>query len=190
MKLTGRISPDRPLIVVALREEAAYLDDRLPVLLTGIGKINAATALTRALMSGPKPSVVINLGTAGALRPGLAGAHEIGEVIQHDLDADLLCRMTGRQHAQPIRLAGPGAVLATGDVFVSDEQARERLADRADLVDMEGYAIAWAASVAGVPARLIKHVSDTAGDSASVTWPESVDRCAQDLAEWVSLNLV
>ena len=33
-------------------------------------------------------------------------------------------------------------VLATGDTFVTDEATRARLATRANLVDMEGYAVA------------------------------------------------
>src|SRR3712207_8189119 len=46
------------------------------------------------------------------------------------------------------------------------------LAQRAHLVDMEGYAVAYAASELGVPVRLVKHVSDNADDSA-LAW---VDR--------------
>ena len=43
MELQGTVRPDRPLLVVALDLEAAQLGDRLPVLLTGVGKVRAAT---------------------------------------------------------------------------------------------------------------------------------------------------
>ncbi|MFI6157055.1 nucleosidase [Kitasatospora sp. NPDC051170] len=187
MRLLGTIAPDRPLLVVAVREEAAYLDDSLPVLLTGIGKVNAAVALATVLAQGEKPSEVVNLGTAGALRPGLEGTHHIAQVIQHDLDTPALYALTGRNYGAPLVVSkGDGPVLATGDLFVSEEAARERLARHADLVDMEGYAVATVAHRAGVPVRLVKHVSDEAGDGAGHTWKESVDDCARHLADWVS----
>ncbi|WP_345709846.1 hypothetical protein [Kitasatospora paranensis] len=59
----------------------------------------------------------------------------------------------------------------------------------ADLVDMEGYAIATVAGRAGVPVRLVKHVSDEAGDGAARSWRESVDGCAKILAAWVDEHL-
>ncbi|WP_371479200.1 nucleosidase [Kitasatospora sp. NBC_00315] len=184
MRLLGTISPDRPLLVVAVQEEAAYLGEGLPVLLTGIGKINATAALATVLAGGDRPSEIVNLGTAGALRPGWAGTHEIGEVLQHDIDTPVLRALTGRTYGAPITVGEKGPTLATGDLFVSDPAARERLARSADLVDMEGYALATVAERAGVPIRLVKHVSDEAGAGADRTWRESVDTCARVLADW------
>jgi adenosylhomocysteine nucleosidase len=185
MRLLGTISPDRPLLVVAVREEAAHLDERLPVLLTGIGKVNAAVALATVLARGEKPSEVINLGTAGALRPGWEGIHHVVQVIQHDLNTEVLQTLTGRNYGAPLVVGkGDGPVLATGDLFVDSPAARERLAEHADLVDMEGYAVATVAHRAGVPVRLVKYVSDEAGDGAAHTWRESVDDCARHLADW------
>ncbi|MGA5822419.1 nucleosidase [Kitasatospora sp. NPDC094028] len=186
MRLLGTITPDRPLLVVAVREEAAHLDERLPVLLTGIGKVNAAASLATVLAGGEQPSEVINLGTAGALRPGWEGTHHVVQVIQHDIDTPALYALTGRHYGAPLVVGkGDGPVLATGDLFVSDGAARERLAEHADLVDMEGYAVATVAHRAGLPVRLVKHVSDAAGEGAGHTWRESVDDCARHLADWV-----
>ncbi|MGW4382790.1 nucleosidase [Kitasatospora sp. NPDC004531] len=189
MRLIGTVAPDRPLLVLALPEEAAHLDAALPVLLTGMGKVNAAAALAGLLAGGAKPSEVVNLGTAGALRTGLAGTHEIGRVLQHDLDTPLLEQLVGRPLDGPIELAAAGPVLATGDRFVSSDADREQLARTADLVDMEGYAIATVARRAQLPVRLVKHVSDEAGDGAALSWQESVDGCARLLADWVAAHL-
>ncbi len=183
------LAPDRPLLVVALAEEAAHLDGSLPILITGMGKVNAASALAATLARGPLPSVVVNLGTAGALRPGLTGTYEVSRVIQHDLDTDLLRELTGLTVGAPLTLGGDGPVLATGDQFVAEATARARLAARAELVDMEGYAVASTARMFGVPVRLVKQVSDDAGDGAARTWRESVDDCARALAEWVRTRL-
>ncbi|MEV4557462.1 nucleosidase [Kitasatospora sp. NPDC049285] len=189
MRLIGTVAPDRPLLVLALPEEAAHLDLGLPVLLTGMGKVNAAAALATVLGRGERPAEVVNLGTAGTLRPGLAGTHEIGRVLQHDLDAELLEGLVGRPMDGPIDLAADGPTLATGDLFVSAEEARARLARTADLVDMEGYAIATVARRAGLPVRLVKHVSDEAGEDAHRSWRESVDDCARLLADWARDHL-
>ncbi|MGW7432353.1 nucleosidase [Streptomyces sp. NPDC054861] len=189
MELIGKIAADRPLLVLAVKEEAQFLDTDLPVLLTGMGKVNAATALATVLGRGPRPSGIVNLGTAGALRPGWTGTHVVGTVIQHDLDGELLATLTGESYGEPLALPDGGeVVLATGDAFISDEVARARLAARAPLVDMEGYALASAAAVAGVPLRIVKHVSDEAGDGAARTWRESVADCARALADWAAAN--
>ena len=171
-----------PLIVVALKEEAAHLDSRYPVLVTGVGKVQAALAVTRALATGELPSEVINVGTAGALRAGLGGTQEIKAVIQHDFDSQAIEALTGQAYGPPITLRADGPVLATGDVFVSDPIIREALARQADLVDMEGYAVAAAATAFGVPVRIIKHVSDQADGGAFKSWQATVDECARALA--------
>lgn len=190
MRLHRTISPDRPLLVVALEEEAAHLHvSELPVLVTGAGKVNAAVAVA-TILGQYSPSHVVNLGTAGALHDGLVGTHVIGTVLQHDFDDAALHALTGLHFGEPIALADAGPVLATGDAFVSDQVTRARLAARADLVDMEGYAIAVAARAADLPVTLVKRVSDSAGDGAQRSWRESVDECAEHLGGWVSANLL
>ena len=70
-------------------------------------------------------------------------------------------------------------------VFVIDPEMRRRLASRAELVDMEGYAVAYVCQRLGVPVRLVKHVSDQADDSA-LDWPSRVDASARVLGDWVA----
>lgn len=190
MQLIGEITGGRPLLVLAVKEEAQYLATDLPVLLTGMGKVNAATALATVLAGHPRPSAVVNLGTAGALRPGWTGTHVIGTVIQHDLASDVLRTLTGETYGAPLTLPDTGGpTLATGDSFISDEAGRERLAVQAPLVDMEGYALATAAHQAGVPLRIVKHVSDDAGEGAARAWRDSVADCARALAAWATANI-
>lgn len=175
------------LVVAATEVEARYVPAGLPLLVTGIGKVAAATATTEALtrLAGTEcPRVVINVGTAGALRDGLDGLHLPGTVINHDLSAELI-RALGVDVTDRIDLdEGGDLVLATGDCFVADPVQRATLAERADLVDMEGFAVAWACARAGVRCVLVKHVSDNA-DGAAVSWAEVVDRSARSLGEWL-----
>jgi adenosylhomocysteine nucleosidase len=189
MRLHRTISADLPLLVVALEEEATHLHvSELPVLVTGIGKVNAAIAVSSTLAEF-SPSRVVNLGTAGALRDGLSGTHVIGSVLQHDLDDESLFGLTGLRFSEPVHL-GDGPTLATGDIFVNDDSVRTRLAAQADLVDMEGYAVARASVQAGVPVTLVKQVSDNADGSAGRSWRQTVDDCAEVLGAWVHAHLL
>ncbi len=174
----------RPLIVVALQSEATYLAGH-DVVLTGIGKVSAAIAVSRAIAE-RRPSSVLNVGTAGALRDGLEGAHRIGRVIEHDVDHDFLRGLTGEPSVGEVVLdPDEETVLATGDAFVSDPALRAVLADRAHLVDMEGFAVARACAAAGVPCRMVKVVSDSASEDAARSWKVEADRTARLIAEAV-----
>ncbi len=50
-QIVGTIRADRPLLVLAVKEEAQFLPEGLPVLITGIGKINTTLALSTVLAS-------------------------------------------------------------------------------------------------------------------------------------------
>jgi adenosylhomocysteine nucleosidase len=178
------------LVVAATRAEAAYVPAGVPVVVTGMGKTTAAVEVTRALLAQERPSdlLVLNIGTAGALRDGLSGLHRPGVVINHDLSADAV-RALGADPEEVLDLGnGDGAVLASGDVFVTDPAVRDALAARAHLVDMEAYGVALACLRLGVPLELVKHVSDNA-DEGAFDWPALVDASARVLGTWVAQRL-
>lgn len=178
------------MVVVATEAEAAYVPDGLRVIVTGMGKVAAATATAAALAAEPDPSAVtvLNIGTAGALRDGLTGLHLPGTVLNHDLSADAL-RTLGYDPGEVLDVPGGGdIVLASGDTFVTDPAVRDALAVRAHLVDMEGYAVVFACRRFGARVELAKHVSDNA-DEAALDWPELVDRSARVLGDWLTRRL-
>ena len=191
MILHREIHPDRPLLVVALEEEAVHLHvHELPILVTGVGKVNAAIAVS-TILGQHRPSSIVNLGTAGALRDGVTGTHVISSVIQHDLNDSAIFDLVGIHFGAPISFdSGEGTVLATGDRFISKPEVRERLAKEAHLVDMEGYAVAKAALAAGLPVTLVKEVSDQAGEQAAKSWSETLDECSASLGAWVHAHLL
>jgi adenosylhomocysteine nucleosidase len=180
----------RLLVVSATRAEAAQLPAGLDVVISGIGKTAAAVATTEALLArrdGLDDLVVLNVGTVGALHDELSGIFLPSTVINHDINGDAI-RALGYDPGETLRIDdGDGSVLASGDVFVTDPDVRARLAERAQLVDMEGYAVAYACQRLGVPVRLVKHVSDRADESAH-DWPALVDASARALAAWVAAN--
>lgn len=172
------------LVVAATKAEAAYVPDGVEVVVTGLGKTAAAVATTRALTGRDLDGLtVVNLGTAGALRDGLEGLHEVGTVLNHDMNADAV-RALGYDPRERLTVGASEVVLASGDVFVTDPQLRDVLARQAHLVDMEGYAVAFACQAFGVPVRLVKHVSDNA-DAMAMDWPTLVDRSARVLGDWL-----
>ncbi|WP_017935310.1 nucleosidase [Nocardioides sp. Iso805N] len=182
----------KTLVVSATQAEAAYVPSHLPVVVTGVGKVAAASAvasaLARAEAAGTPYELVVNIGSAGALHDHLEGLHEIGSVLNHDLSADVLRGFGYDPKEWLVVGAVDGLRLATGDVFVSDPAVRVALAARADLVDMEGYAVAWACRQAGVPVRLVKHISDKA-DEGAMDWLTLVDLSARALGEWLTISL-
>lgn len=177
----------QPLVLVAHRYEAKYLPADTDLVLTGVGMTRAAYATTRAILERcPDPArraelTVVNLGSVGALRDDLAGIHEPSAVINRDTDTEIV-RSLGLEPDEPIPLPGHGPVLGTGDSFVAGGQARARLLEHCDLVDMEGYSVAYACRELGVRLRMIKHVSDAA-DERALEWKDLVDVSARALAE-------
>ncbi|WP_068261483.1 nucleosidase [Janibacter limosus] len=177
----------QPLVVAAIAAEAAYVPEGMEVLITGVGKTLAAVAVTRAICEHPRRDelVVINIGTAGALREGISGVHEIGTVLNHDLSAEAI-RQLGIDPRERIAINPSHATtLASGDLFVTDPTVRDELARQADLVDMEGYAIALACTELDVPVHLVKMVSDNADETAH-DWSAAVDGCARELGRWLA----
>jgi adenosylhomocysteine nucleosidase len=179
----------RYLVVSATRAEAAYVPDGLPLVVTGLGKTAAAAAVAETLATVDlEHLVVVNIGTAGSLRPGLSGIFCPSTVLNHDLSADVV-RALGYDPQEVLPVPdGDGTVLATGDVFVTEQPVRARLAEKAHLVDMEGYAVVYACRRRGVPVRLVKHVSDEA-DERAMDWPALVDHSAAELGRWLRQEL-
>ena len=54
---------------------------------------------------------------------------------------------------------------------------------------MEAYALAAVANQAGVPIRVVKHVSDSANQGAAKSWRATMAGSAHALAEWIESNV-
>ena len=182
-----------PLVIAATAEEIVHVPPSVPRVITGLGKSAAAVATAGALArlgheaGGLDGLRVLNVGTAGALRDGLEGLHTPGTVFNHDINGDAI-RALGYDPQDELKVDGDHTVLASGDLFVTDPVVRARLAERAHLVDMEGYAVALACLRFDVPLTLVKHVSDNADETAH-DWPTAVAASAVVLGEWVTRHL-
>ncbi|WP_144792901.1 nucleosidase [Kocuria palustris] len=189
---------NRVLVIAAHPAETAQLPPEADVAVTGIGMSRAAALTARAVLErAPSPEqrrdlVVVNLGSCGGLQPGLSGIFEPSVVLNRDVDAELL-RAMGSEPDDRIPLAelgqvGDGSILATGDSLVAGGPVRDALAERAQLVDMEGFAVATACRELGVRMRMVKHVSDDAGAQA-LEWLDRVQVSARELAAWYAQSI-
>lgn len=170
------------LVVVATPAEAEFVPPQFRTLITGLGKTAAAVATTLAVLE-ERPSRVVNVGSAGSLRDGLSGLYEVGTVVNHDINGAAV-RALGYDPMDRLLVGDSEVVLASGDLFVTDPAVRERLAEQAHLVDMEGYGVTYAAQKLGVPVTLVKHVSDNADESA-LDWLEAVSTSARAIGDWL-----
>ncbi len=178
------------LFVAALEEEAHALSAHVEVCHLGVGKVQAAAALA-ARLDRDRCDLVVNIGTAGGLQGQPIGeVVEIGTVHQHDFDHAGVSAFVGRAlPGGPLTLDGPPGAsgrLATGDRLITSATARQRLAARADVVDMEGYAVAAMTRALGRQVWLAKAVSDGAGEDVAVEWPVALERCSEALAGWAA----
>lgn len=79
-------------------------------------------------------------------------------------------------------------IIASGDVFVSDDGVKREIASRfgAAAVEMEGGAIAQAAYANAVPFVIVRAISDLAGEGAHVSFDEFEKAAAESCAEIVT----
>src|SRR5580692_6962067 len=156
--MTGKI-----LVLTAIDDELdkARAPAGVEVIYSGVGKVNASSAATLALLV-LRPQLVINYGTAGKISEKLRGLVEVAHVVQRDMMAMPLAPR-GRTPFSPNldRLSsGHGSVTCgTGDSFVtsSDPWLSE---NNIDIVDMELFAIAHVCQRHSIPWRAFKFITD------------------------------
>lgn len=174
--------------VFAVAEEVIYLPDVVS-LVTGIGKTNAAFAMTKLLME-QKPDVVLNIGTVGTTK------YHVGDIIvaKHFVDRDYdKLRAYGVeseiefQQIESMHLPSivegketyTDMIVNTGDDFVTAESVI-----RGDVVDMEAYALATACKRLGVPMVSVKYVTDLIGQNSLQQWEEKLSEARMALKDY------
>ena len=65
-------------------------------------------------------------------------------------------------------------VIASGDIFCTDPRMKDKIRYKfdADAIEMEGAAIAHAATLNNIPFVIIRAISDKADNSAQMDYPE------------------
>lgn len=177
----------------------------------GIGKVNAALCvqLLRDLFG---VTHVLNTGVAGSLSAQL----DIGDIVvssdaaYHDVDVTALGYPAGQMPGMPAAFPADADLIAraqaacaavaadvhaqtgrvvSGDQFVAQGARKDVLAREFGglCTEMEGAAVAHAASVNGLPFVILRAISDKADDSAHMDYPTferaAAARCAAIVEE-------
>jgi adenosylhomocysteine nucleosidase len=139
---------------------AAYACDGIVLVISGIGKAHAAAA-TAWMIHAFAPTCVINAGAAGST----TGTDTLGAIYQIDTVYEYDRPLLQGDGVASFRITPQGtlqtAALATQDHPVTSDAERERIAQHAALVDMEGAAVVQTCQAFGMPHQLIKYISDT-----------------------------
>lgn len=159
------------LYVMALDNEyGPHLRSRITPLMTGVGPVEAAVAVTHALarldLANRLPTLVVSLGSAGSARLEQTGVYQASSVSYRDMDASPLgfepgmTPMLDQPATIPLGPFVPGlarATLSTGADIVSGD-AYDRIP--AEMVDMETYAVLRACQRFHVPLIALRGISD------------------------------
>lgn len=180
----------RVLAVLALPAESdgVFEAAQIPVLYSGVGKINATLSLSRTLhgytVQQQPPPLVVNFGTAGSQRHLPGRLYSCHEFIQRDMDVRALGFALGetpfdptpsRLKFEPMFKHLPAAVCGSGDSFAVSTVDAE-----CDVVDMEAFAFAKVCWHARTQFACAKYVTDGANAAAADDWRLNVHKAAEE----------
>lgn len=175
------------------------------MLVTGVGAVEAAAAVSRALAQSSY-DLVVNAGIAGAF-PGAANVGDAVVVSEEMLELDI-------ETSVPIPLPPPARIVdrAGSDLVLVDrlvemgfssmrgitvsrvtatEATGQRLAQFGVGVEtMEGFAVLRAAEIAGVPAIEVRGISNIVCDRAQARWDFDAGKSAAERILDALLSLV
>jgi adenosylhomocysteine nucleosidase len=183
----------RIIVVIALRVESAgeFEAAGVPVLYCGVGKVNAAIALTKELsryvQQGEEMPLVVNFGSAGSrcFAPGTLVACQ--EFVQRDMDVSGLgfaLGVTPYDEApsalifDPVFTDLPAAVCGSGDSFATADIEVD-----CAVIDMEAYALAKVCWHENARFACVKYVTDGADHAAADDWQRNVHVAAEDFLQ-------
>ncbi|TQN56731.1 5'-methylthioadenosine/S-adenosylhomocysteine nucleosidase [Agrobacterium tumefaciens] len=183
-------------VMAASPEYGPHLQARIAPLMTGIGPVEAAIAVTAVLAgldaADHLPDLVVSLGSAGSRTLEQTGIYQATSVSYRDMDASAFGFEKGctplldlpAEVALPLRIPEIAeARLSTGANVVSG--AAYGLID-ADMVEMETFAILRACQRFGLPLIGLRGISDGKADVNHVDdWTEYLHIIDEKLADAV-----
>ena len=177
------------IIITALEGELnpSKLSAEIPIVYSGIGKINATIATLQAIEKF-KPKTIINFGTVGKINPELNGLLRIKKVIQRDMQTEPLAPrgITPFCNKPTEYLSANGQyICGTGDSFVTTKD-NWLIEQQVDVVDMELFAIAAVAHHHQIPWLSFKYITDDANEDSGNSWQEKMNAGEQLFLEELS----
>lgn len=170
----------------------AYECDLGTIIVGGVGILHTMHALSQYIAQADE---VWNLGVAGALQ----NRYRLGEVVQireigrNNLFPNHLETRSQQFHGHlfatlSLNCPSGGARLVTSDYPIHQPHLASQLAAHADLVDMEGYAVAYLAQKWQKPCQVWKVVSDFAQPGGPELIQSQLDNASERFAYVISAN--
>ena len=213
--LINKLSDRKTLSVGGVEIHIGKIANRLvAVARSGVGKVFAALC-AEAMIITTSPRLIVNTGVGGAL----AGAFKTADtaiakrLVQHDMDTSAIGDPKGLvsginkiyfdadSRAVQLLMSGASelgikaypATVASGDKFIAAKEDKAAIVDTfcADVCEMEGAAIAQVAYVNKTPFAVIRAISDSADEGASMDYLEFLPIAAKNssaLTEYLIKN--
>jgi len=182
---------EQVLFSFALASEAADVFEGYNKLITGIGKVNAAYELMKAIQQ-KRPSIIVNLGSAGSNYFKKGEVVCCNKFVQRDMDVRGLGYLqyeTPLSGLPPLLEYGllldeiPEGICGTGDTFEMAHAATVY-----NVIDMEAYALAMIAMKEHIPFVCLKYISDGADGNAAEDWTVQVHKAAEAFGNILQLH--
>jgi adenosylhomocysteine nucleosidase len=181
------------VVVMALRIESSGVFEAagVPVLYCGVGKVNAAIALTKELsryaQQGEEMPLVVNFGSAGSRCFASGTLVACQEFVQRDMDVSGLgfaLGVTPYDEApsslifDPLFTQLPAGICGSGDSF-----ATAAIEVDCAVIDMEAYALAKVCWHENARFACVKYVTDGADHTAAEDWQRNVHVAAEEFLQ-------
>jgi adenosylhomocysteine nucleosidase len=191
-------APEILYVMAVANEYGPHLRSRITPLMTGVGPVEAAIAVTQRLsqlsVAGQMPAIVVSLGSAGSAVLEQTGIYQAISVRYRDMDASALGfepGVTPFLHLPAVLPLGPfvpgieKATLSTGANIVSGATYRKA---GAEMVDMETYAVLRACQRFQLPLIALRGISDGNEDLRQIEdWTQYLHIIDEKLAHAVDL---
>jgi adenosylhomocysteine nucleosidase len=181
------------IVVIALRIESSGVFEAagVPVLYCGVGKVNAAIALTKELsryaQQGEEMPLVVNFGSAGSRSFASGTLVACQEFVQRDMDVSGLgfaLGVTPYDEApsslifDPVFTHLPAGICGSGDSFATADIEVD-----CAVIDMEAYALAKVCWHENARFACVKYVTDGADHTAAEDWQRNVHVAAEEFLQ-------
>ena len=181
------------IVVIALRVESAGVFEAagVPVLYCGVGKVNAAIALTKELsryaQQGEEMPLVVNFGSAGSRCFASGTLVACQEFVQRDMDVSGLGFALGVPPYDeapsslifdPVFTHLPAGICGSGDSFATADIEVD-----CAVIDMEAYALAKVCWHENARFACVKYVTDGADHTAAEDWQRNVHVAAEEFLQ-------
>ena len=181
------------IAVIALRIESSGVFEAagVPVLFCGVGKVNAAIALTKELsryaQQGEEMPLVVNFGSAGSRCFASGTLVACQEFVQRDMDVSGLgfaLGVTPYDEApsslifDPVFTHLPAGICGSGDSFATADIEVD-----CAVIDMEAYALAKVCWHENARFACVKYVTDGADHMAAEDWQRNVHVAAEEFLQ-------